>query len=69
MYSVEDPPRGGWEMIRKIGDTAVSYKYASRYILKSGQTVQFGLQMLVSQPVLPLTSSGRTRILGALVKM
>lgn len=26
-------------MIRKIGDTAVSYKYTSRYVLKAGQTV------------------------------
>jgi lamin B len=26
-------------MIRKIGDTSVSYKYTSRYVLKAGQTV------------------------------
>ncbi|NXW11943.1 LMNB1 protein, partial [Fregetta grallaria] len=30
---------GGWEMIRKIGDTSASYRYTSRYILKAGQTV------------------------------
>uniref|UniRef100_A0A2K6AEW6 Lamin B1 n=1 Tax=Mandrillus leucophaeus TaxID=9568 RepID=A0A2K6AEW6_MANLE len=35
----EDQPMGGWEMIRKIGDTSVSYKYTSRYVLKAGQTV------------------------------
>ncbi|XP_011836610.1 PREDICTED: lamin-B1 [Mandrillus leucophaeus] len=34
-----DQPMGGWEMIRKIGDTSVSYKYTSRYVLKAGQTV------------------------------
>ncbi|XP_072453315.1 lamin-B1 isoform X2 [Notamacropus eugenii] len=37
--SEQDQPMGGWEMIRKIGDTSVSYKYASRYVLKAGQTV------------------------------
>lgn len=26
-------------MIRKIGDTSVTYKYTSRYVLKAGQTV------------------------------
>lgn len=30
---------GGWEMIRKIGDTSASYRYTSRYVLKAGQTV------------------------------
>ncbi|NWX94171.1 LMNB1 protein, partial [Nothoprocta pentlandii] len=30
---------GGWEMIRKIGDTSAIYKYTSRYVLKAGQTV------------------------------
>nr|XP_036871945.1 lamin-B1-like [Manis javanica] len=34
-----DQPMGGWEMVRKIGDKAVSYKYTSRYVLKAGQTV------------------------------
>ncbi|XP_009888012.1 PREDICTED: lamin-B1 [Charadrius vociferus] len=37
--SEQDQPMGGWEMIRKIGDTSASYKYTSRYILKAGQTV------------------------------
>ncbi|KFZ63393.1 Lamin-B1, partial [Podiceps cristatus] len=37
--STQDQPMGGWEMIRKIGDTSASYKYTSRYILKAGQTV------------------------------
>ncbi|KAI5191898.1 Lamin-B1 [Manis pentadactyla] len=37
--SEQDQPMGGWEMVRKIGDTAVSYKYTSRYVLKAGQTV------------------------------
>ncbi|CAH7021252.1 Lmnb1 [Phodopus roborovskii] len=37
--SEQDQPMGGWEMIRKIGDTSVSYKYTSRYVLKAGQTV------------------------------
>ncbi|XP_003216453.3 lamin-B1 [Anolis carolinensis] len=37
--SDQDQPMGGWEMIRKIGDTSVSYKYTSRYVLKAGQTV------------------------------
>ncbi|NXX24085.1 LMNB1 protein, partial [Podargus strigoides] len=30
---------GGWEMIKKIGDTSATYKYTSRYILKAGRTV------------------------------
>ncbi|NXQ85856.1 LMNB1 protein, partial [Nyctibius grandis] len=30
---------GGWVMIQKIRDTSASYRYASRYILKAGQTV------------------------------
>ncbi|KAM3655056.1 lamin-B1 [Ammospiza maritima maritima] len=37
--SEQDQPMGGWEMIRKIGDTSASYRYASRYVLKAGQTV------------------------------
>ncbi|XP_036598003.1 lamin-B1 [Trichosurus vulpecula] len=37
--SEQDQPMGGWEMIRKIGDTSVSYKYTPRYVLKAGQTV------------------------------
>ncbi|CAN0437916.1 unnamed protein product [Rangifer tarandus platyrhynchus] len=37
--SEQDQPMGGWEMIRKIGDTSVSYKYTSRYVLKAGHTV------------------------------
>ncbi|XP_066469505.1 lamin-B1 [Tiliqua scincoides] len=37
--SEQDQPMGGWEMIRKIGETSVSYKYTSRYVLKAGQTV------------------------------
>ncbi|KAM6033936.1 lamin-B1 isoform 1-T1 [Chlamydotis macqueenii] len=37
--SEQDQPMGGWEMIRKIGDTSASYRYTSRYILKAGQTV------------------------------
>ncbi|XP_038625851.1 lamin-B1 [Tachyglossus aculeatus] len=37
--SEQDQPMGGWEMIQKIGDTSVSYKYTSRYLLKAGQTV------------------------------
>ncbi|XP_053910978.1 lamin-B1 isoform X1 [Cuculus canorus] len=35
----QDQPMGGWEMIRKIGDTSASYRFTSRYILKAGQTV------------------------------
>ncbi|PKU43026.1 hypothetical protein llap_6661 [Limosa lapponica baueri] len=37
--SEQDQPMGGWELIRKIGDTSASYRYTSRYILKAGQTV------------------------------
>ncbi|XP_056677096.1 lamin-B1 [Monodelphis domestica] len=37
--SGQDQPMGGWEMIRKIRDTSVSYKYLSRYVLKAGQSV------------------------------
>ncbi|XP_013922787.1 PREDICTED: lamin-B1-like [Thamnophis sirtalis] len=37
--SDQDQPMGGWEMIRKIGDVSVNYKYTSRYVLKAGQTV------------------------------
>ncbi|XP_035425292.1 lamin-B1 [Cygnus atratus] len=37
--SEQDQPMGGWEMIRKIGDTSASYRYTSRYVLKAGQTV------------------------------
>ncbi|NWY08204.1 LMNB1 protein, partial [Nothoprocta ornata] len=37
--SEQDQPMGGWEMIRKIGDTSATYKYTSRYVLKAGQTV------------------------------
>ncbi|KAM9137749.1 lamin-B1 [Pangshura tecta] len=37
--SEQDQPMGGWEMIRKIGDISVSYKYTSRYVLKAGQVV------------------------------
>ncbi|ETE67706.1 Lamin-B1 [Ophiophagus hannah] len=37
--SDQDQPMGGWEMIRKIGDASVNYKYTSRYVLKAGQTV------------------------------
>lgn len=37
--SEQDQPMGGWEMIRKIGDSSVSYKYTPRYVLKAGQTV------------------------------
>lgn len=35
----EDQPLGGWEITRKIKDTSVNYKFTSRYVLKSGQTV------------------------------
>ncbi|NXN42310.1 LMNB1 protein, partial [Rhinoptilus africanus] len=34
----------GWEMIRTIGDTSASYRFASRYILKAGQTVTVSCQ-------------------------
>ncbi|NXW85065.1 LMNB1 protein, partial [Alopecoenas beccarii] len=37
--SEQDQPMGGWEMIRKIGDTSAGYRYTSRFILKAGQTV------------------------------
>ncbi|XP_068278544.1 lamin-B1 [Nyctibius grandis] len=37
--SEQDQPMGGWVMIQKIRDTSASYRYASRYILKAGQTV------------------------------
>ncbi|NXP02502.1 LMNB1 protein, partial [Thinocorus orbignyianus] len=37
--SEQDQPMGGWELIRKIGDTSASYRYTSRYVLKAGQTV------------------------------
>ncbi|XP_030325894.1 lamin-B1 isoform X2 [Strigops habroptila] len=37
--SRQDQPMGGWELIRKIGDTSAIYRYTSRYILKAGQTV------------------------------
>ncbi|KAK2490214.1 hypothetical protein MC885_001024 [Smutsia gigantea] len=37
--SEQDQPMGGWKIVRKIGDTSVSYKYTSRYVLKVGQTV------------------------------
>ncbi|XP_065716597.1 lamin-B1 isoform X1 [Patagioenas fasciata] len=37
--SEQDQPMGGWEMIRKIGDTSAVYRYTSRFILKAGQTV------------------------------
>ncbi|NXT18261.1 LMNB1 protein, partial [Syrrhaptes paradoxus] len=37
--SEQDQPMGGWEMIRKIGDTSATYRYTPRYILKAGQTV------------------------------
>ncbi|KAM8792545.1 lamin-B1 [Eudromia elegans] len=37
--SEQDQPMGGWEMIKKIGDTSATYKYTSRYVLKAGQTV------------------------------
>ncbi|NXT71611.1 LMNB1 protein, partial [Chaetops frenatus] len=37
--SEQDQPMGGWEMVRKIGDTSASYRYTSRYVLKAGQTV------------------------------
>uniref|UniRef100_A0A8C3BHD6 Lamin B1 n=1 Tax=Cairina moschata TaxID=8855 RepID=A0A8C3BHD6_CAIMO len=37
--SEQDQPMGGWEMIRKIGDTSARYRYTSRYVLKAGQTV------------------------------
>ncbi|XP_010074532.1 PREDICTED: lamin-B1, partial [Pterocles gutturalis] len=36
--SEQAQPMGGWEMIRKIGDTSATYRYTSRYILKAGQT-------------------------------
>ncbi|NXG25408.1 LMNB1 protein, partial [Grallaria varia] len=29
---------GGWEMIRKIGDTSAIYRFTLRYVLKAGQT-------------------------------
>lgn len=29
---------GGWELIRKIGDGVVSYKFTTKYVLKAGQT-------------------------------
>ena len=38
-------------MIRKIGDTSVSYKYTSRYVLKAGQTVtvsKFSYRLILS---------------------
>ncbi|KAK2511466.1 Lmnb1 [Columba guinea] len=35
----QDQPMGGWELIRKIGDTSAVYRYTSRFILKAGQTV------------------------------
>ncbi|XP_009955783.1 PREDICTED: lamin-B1, partial [Leptosomus discolor] len=37
--SEQDQPMGGWEMIRKTGDSSASYRYTSRYTLKAGQTV------------------------------
>nr|XP_009933464.1 PREDICTED: lamin-B1 [Opisthocomus hoazin] len=37
--SEQDQPMGGWEMIRKIGDTSATYRYNSTYLLKAGQTV------------------------------
>ncbi|NXY72821.1 LMNB1 protein, partial [Glareola pratincola] len=37
--SQQDQPMGGWEMVRTVGYTSASYRYASRYILKAGQTV------------------------------
>ncbi|NXO53928.1 LMNB1 protein, partial [Aramus guarauna] len=37
--SDQDQPMGGWEMIRKKGNTSASFRYTSRYILKAGQTV------------------------------
>ncbi|NXG65094.1 LMNB1 protein, partial [Hemiprocne comata] len=37
--SEQDQPMGGWEIIRKIGDTSVTYRFTLRYTLKAGQTV------------------------------
>ncbi|XP_051499323.1 lamin-B1 [Apus apus] len=37
--SKQDQPMGGWEMIRKIGNSSVSYRFTLRYTLKAGQTV------------------------------
>lgn len=37
--SEQDQSMGGWEMTRQIGDTAVNFRFTSRYILKSGQSV------------------------------
>ncbi|NWQ81183.1 LMNB1 protein, partial [Columbina picui] len=37
--SQQDQPMGGWEMIRKMGDTSAVYRYTSGFILKAGQTV------------------------------
>ncbi|NWR93447.1 LMNB1 protein, partial [Furnarius figulus] len=36
--SEQDQPMGGWEMIRKIGDTSAIYRFTLRYVLKAGQT-------------------------------
>lgn len=56
-------------MIRKIGDTSVSYKYTSRYVLKAGQTVTIWAANAGVTASPRLTSSGRTRTHGALAKM
>ncbi|KFU90016.1 Lamin-B1, partial [Chaetura pelagica] len=37
--SKQDQPMGGWEMIRKIGNSSVSYRFTLKYTLKAGQTV------------------------------
>lgn len=36
--SEQDQHMGGWELIRKIGDGVVSYKFTTKYVLKAGQT-------------------------------
>ncbi|XP_073532777.1 lamin-B1 [Phyllobates terribilis] len=37
--SDQDQPLGGWEIVRRIGETSANYKFTSRYVLKAGQTV------------------------------
>lgn len=51
---------GGWEMIRKIGDTSASYRYTSRYVLKAGQTVTVSGQVSLEMDFRP-TSVGEKR--------
>ncbi|KFO89099.1 Lamin-B1, partial [Buceros rhinoceros silvestris] len=37
--SEQDQPMGGWELIREMRGTSVSYRYSSGYMLQAGQTV------------------------------